>query len=114
LPWYLAMFTFDGRDVEGLTFFQRFIVHDHFSRLGAGVHTTTPGGNFTYFIEQGGYAMFPWVVLLPGAFGVVARLKMRSEDSIDHVGLLAVLWFSFTFALIGASATKFHHYVLPM
>src|SRR5205085_10293827 len=43
-PWYGTMFAFDGRDDEGKTFFERFIIHDHFRRLAFGVHTTTPGG----------------------------------------------------------------------
>ncbi|TMA45553.1 MAG: dolichyl-phosphate-mannose--protein mannosyltransferase, partial [Deltaproteobacteria bacterium] len=60
-PWYGTMFAFDGRDDEGKTFFERFIIHDHFKRLALGVHTTTPGGTFTYFVEQIGFDCFPWV-----------------------------------------------------
>lgn len=114
LPWYYEMFTMWRVDDEGKLFWFRFIIHDHFARLGSGVHTTTPGGDFTYFIQQGGYAMFPWVVLIPGAFAVVARLKVRGARSADGVGLIAVLWFAVSWGLIGASATKFHHYVFPM
>jgi hypothetical protein len=114
LPWYYEMFTFWRVDDESKLFWFRFIIHDHFARLGSGVHTTTPGGVFTYFIEQGGYAMFPWVVLIPGAFAVVARLKVRGTTPADGVALIAVLWFAFSWGLIGASATKFHHYVFPM
>jgi 4-amino-4-deoxy-L-arabinose transferase-like glycosyltransferase len=114
LPWYYHMFTFPSVDDEGKLFWYRFIVHDHFARLGAGVHTTTPGGDFTYFILQGGYAIFPWVILLPGAFSVVGRLGLRRASPVDIVGLAAVLWFAIAWGLIGASATKFHHYVLPM
>lgn len=114
LPWYYEMFTFWRVDDESKLFWFRFIIHDHFARLGSGVHTTTPGGDFTYFIQQGGYAMFPWVVLIPGAFAVVARLKVRGGGAVHGVGLIAVLWFAFSWGLIGASATKFHHYVFPM
>jgi 4-amino-4-deoxy-L-arabinose transferase-like glycosyltransferase len=114
LPWYYRMFTFGSVDDEGKLFWYRFIIHDHFARLGAGVHTTTPGGDFTYFILQGGYAAFPWVLLLPGAFAMVGRLKLRGAKPIDLVGLAAVLWFAVAWGLIGLSATKFHHYVLPM
>ena len=46
------MFAFDGRDAEGLSFFQRFIVHDHFARLGSGVYSSTPGGTFTFKIDS--------------------------------------------------------------
>lgn len=114
LPWYYEMFTFWRLDDESKLFWFRVIIHDNFGRLASGVHTTTPGGNFTYFIEQGGYAMFPWVALIPGALATVARLKIRGGTSADSVGVIAVIWFAVTWALIGASATKFHHYVFPM
>ncbi|MDY7228690.1 ArnT family glycosyltransferase [Hyalangium rubrum] len=114
VPWYLTLSLFDGVDDEGKGFFYRFFIHDHLNRLTAGVHTTTPGGTFIYFIEQGGYAIFPWVALLPGAFAVVARLKLRSDSKADHLALIAVLWVAFTFWLLASSATKFHHYVFPI
>ncbi len=114
LPWYYRMFTFGSVDDEGKLFWFRFIIHDHFARLGSGVHTTTPGGDFTYFILQGGYASFPWVLFIPGAFAMVGRLKLRNVSSTDLTGLIAVLWFAVAWGLIGASATKFHHYVIPM
>ncbi len=75
VPWYLTLSLFDGVDDESKLFWYRFFIHDHLNRLSAGVHTTTPGGTFTYFIEQGGFAIFPWVALLPGAFAVVSRLR---------------------------------------
>jgi 4-amino-4-deoxy-L-arabinose transferase-like glycosyltransferase len=114
LPWYYEMFTFWRVDDESKIFWFRFIIHDHFARLGSGVHTTTPGGDFTYFILQGGYAMFPWVAIIPGAFAVAMKLKIRGPSTAEGVGLIAVLWFTFSWALIGSSATKFHHYVFPM
>lgn len=114
MPWYQLMFTFEQVDDESKLFWYRFLVHDHFARLGSGVHTTTPGGSFTYFIEQGGYAIFPWVALVPGAMAVVTRLRLRSADPAEHLGVIAALWLALSFGLIGASATKFHHYVLPM
>jgi 4-amino-4-deoxy-L-arabinose transferase-like glycosyltransferase len=114
LPWYYEMFTFWRLDDESKIFWFRFIIHDHFARLGSGVHTTTPGGDFTYFILQGGYAMFPWVALVPGALATLARAKPRSGQGWDGVAVIATLWFVFTFVLIGDSATKFHHYVFPM
>jgi len=114
VPWYLTLSLFDGVDDEGKGFFYRFFIHDHLNRLTAGVHTTTPGGSFIYFIEQGGYAIFPWVVLLPGAFAVVSRLRLRSASKADHLALIAVLWVAFSFWLLASSATKFHHYVFPI
>jgi 4-amino-4-deoxy-L-arabinose transferase-like glycosyltransferase len=114
VPWYLTLSLFDGVDDEGKGFFYRFFIHDHLNRLTAGVHTTTPGGSFIYFIEQGGYAIFPWVALLPGAFAVVSRLKLRSASKADHLALISVLWVAFSFWLLASSATKFHHYVFPI
>jgi 4-amino-4-deoxy-L-arabinose transferase-like glycosyltransferase len=114
VPWYLTLSLFNEVDDEGKGFFYRFFIHDHLNRLTAGVHTTTPGGTFIYFIEQGGYAIFPWVALLPGAFAVVSRLKLRSASKADHLALIAVLWVAFSFWLLASSATKFHHYVFPI
>jgi 4-amino-4-deoxy-L-arabinose transferase-like glycosyltransferase len=107
LPWYLLMFAFDGRDAEGLTFFQRFIVHDHFARLGSGVHTDAPGGTFAYFIEQLGFGLFPWVALVPAA--LASALVHRR----DPLRTLFLLWAVLSFGLFSASATRLHHYILP-
>lgn len=114
VPWYLTMSLFDQVDDEGKLFWYRFFIHDHLNRLTAGVYTTTPGGTFIYFIEQGGFAIFPWVALLPGAFAVVSRLRLRSASKADHLALIAVLWVAFSFWLLASSATKFHHYVFPV
>jgi len=112
-PWYAMMFAFDGIDDENLNFVQR-IIHDNFQRLGAGVHTTTPGGDFTYFIQQGGYAIFPWVALLPGVVALLARIRLRSKDRTDQLASLTFFWMLLSFALFAFSATKFHHYVFPV
>ncbi|WP_095989904.1 ArnT family glycosyltransferase [Cystobacter fuscus] len=114
VPWYLVLCLFDGVDDESKLFWYRFFIHDHLNRLSAGVHTTTPGGTFVYFIEQGGFAIFPWVALVPGAFAVVSRLRPRSRDKREHLALIAVLWVAFSFTLLASSATKFHHYVFPV
>ncbi len=113
LPWYLAMFAFDARDPEGLTFFQRFIVHDHFARLGSGVHTTTPGGSFTYYIEQLGFGVFPWVALLPAALASAVAARLRTRAPREQLQLLFLIWAIVCFGLFSASATRFHHYILP-
>ncbi len=115
LPWYFEMFTFRALDDEGKRFWLRFIVHDHLSRFFSGVYTTTPGGSFTYFIEQGGYAMFPWVLAVPGALGVVTRIRPGPKAAPkDAVAAIALLWLCVSWFAVGDSATKFHHYVFPM
>ncbi len=110
LPWYFEMFTFRAFDEEHKHFWLRFIVHDHLSRFFSGVYTSTPGGNFTYFIEQGGYAIFPWVLFLPGAAGVIARIRCSATPQ-NALGAISVLWLLVAWFAVGDSATKFHHYV---
>ncbi|RPH72452.1 MAG: phospholipid carrier-dependent glycosyltransferase [Myxococcaceae bacterium] len=113
-PWFAVMCVFPEVDNEGKTFLYRFFIHDHLNRLFEGVHTTTPGGSFVYFIEQGGYALFPWVALLPGALAVVSPMRLRGLDVRGRVAFIALIWTVFSFLLMDASATKFHHYVLPV
>ncbi len=112
-PWYLAMTLSSGRDDEGKTFAERFWIHDHFRRLGSGVHTTTPGGGFDYFVEQLGYGLHPWVAALPGGLALLARIRPRDRDPASSLTLLAGLWLAVTYALMTFSATRFHHYILP-
>jgi 4-amino-4-deoxy-L-arabinose transferase-like glycosyltransferase len=113
-PWYGTMFAFDGRDDEGKTFFERFIIHDHFKRLAVGVHTTTPGGTFVYFIEQIGFDCFPWVFAFPGAATVLARIRVRPQTPRERAMLFLLFWILVGFAVFGFSATKFHHYAFPI
>lgn len=116
LGWYLTLSLFEevGNSEEGQLFWMRFFVHDHFNRMFAGVHTTTPGGTFTYFIEQGGFGLFPWVALVPGAISLASRLKIRGGTTADHTGIIAAIWVVFTFTFLASSSTKFHHYVFPV
>jgi 4-amino-4-deoxy-L-arabinose transferase-like glycosyltransferase len=114
VPWYLTLSLFDGKDDESKTFFYRFFIHDHLKRLGEGVHTTTPGGTFAYFIEQLGFAMFPWVALLPGAWVTIGKLRAKDEDPKVRASLFVALWAAASFFLFAMSATKFHHYCFPV
>ncbi len=113
-PWYGTMFAFDGRDDEGKTFFERFIIHDHFKRLVEGVHTTTPGGSFVYFIEQLGFDIFPWVFAMPGAATVLSRVTARPQTVRERALFFLLLWVLIGFAVFAFSATKFHHYCFPI
>ncbi|OFX23313.1 MAG: hypothetical protein A2V77_00315 [Anaeromyxobacter sp. RBG_16_69_14] len=112
-PWYLVMSLFRGVDDESKTFAYRFFVHDHAKRLAEGVHTTTPGGTFDYFIRELGFGLFPWVAALPGALGELARVRLRDRTRRDDVVLFAGLWAVITYVLMSTSATKFHHYIFP-
>ena len=108
-PWYVAMARFAERDDEGRRFFERFFLYDHLDRLVSGVHTTTPGGTFAYFLEQGAFALAPWVLLVPLAL----RLH-GAEGPRRRLAVTMSVASLFTFALFTASATRFHHYVLPV
>jgi 4-amino-4-deoxy-L-arabinose transferase-like glycosyltransferase len=114
LPWYAILWRTTGVDDENERFWFRVVFHDNFNRLAEGVHTTTPGGTFVYFIEQAGFAMFPWVALLPLVFAVVARFKLRGGGAREQIGRLAIIWSALSFFVVAGSATKFHHYVFPV
>lgn len=112
-PWYVALSLFSGLDDEGKTFAYRFWIHDHLKRFAQGVHTTTPGGDFDYFIRQLGFGLFPWVAAVPGALGELCRLPLRARSRRDDLALFAGLWAVVAYAVMSFSATKFHHYALP-
>ncbi len=114
LPWYLTLSLFDGKDDESKTFAYRFFIHDHVNRLTAGVHTTTPGGTFAYFIEQLGFALFPWVALIPGAMVAIGKLHPKNAEPKNRAALLVTVWAAASFFIFAMSATKFHHYCFPV
>lgn len=114
VPWYLTLSLFPGVDDESKSFAYRFFIHDHFKRLGEGVHTTTPGGTFVYFIEQLGFAMFPWAALVPGAMVVIGKLAPRDPDPKSRATLFTAIWAAGSFFIFAMSATKFHHYCFPV
>jgi 4-amino-4-deoxy-L-arabinose transferase-like glycosyltransferase len=112
-PWYVVLSLFPAKDDEGHTFAYRFWIWDHVKRLGEGVHTTTPGGSFSYFVEQLGFGLFPWVAALPGALADLARVRLRERSRRDDLVLLAGIWAVLSYVLMSFSATKFHHYIFP-
>jgi 4-amino-4-deoxy-L-arabinose transferase-like glycosyltransferase len=124
-PWLGTMISFRGVDDESKTFFQRFIIHDHFKRLGVdptsgnligGVHTTTPNTTFVYYLEQLGFGLFPWVLGLPGALSLLFRPRAGSgiETRRRRAKLFVACWAFATFAFFAFTATKFHHYIFPV
>ncbi len=119
-PWYVAMFC-----RHGMPYYQRFFIHDHFNRVGAGVHQIDTG-TFEYFVKWLGYGMFPWALFVPVALLSAVRFT-RPEPAApsqpasagpadigsEQLRLLALLWFIISFALFTGSSTRFHHYILP-
>jgi 4-amino-4-deoxy-L-arabinose transferase-like glycosyltransferase len=112
LPWYVTLSLFSGRDEEGKTFFQRFILHDMFGRFGAGVHGDR--ANLGYFVEQIAYGMFPWAAMLPAALGLAVKGSDTEEDvTRRRIVLFVMLWGVTSYVSLSMSQTKFHHYILP-
>ena len=116
LPWYVAMYI-----RHGPAFTDRLLVHDHINRLAAGVHGDT--GSIEYFLEQIGYAMFPWVALVPAALTLWLWYRrsatpggVGASDDEQHrleTTMLISVWFAGAFTLFSAMITKFHHYIFP-
>ena len=115
LPWYVAMFC-----RHGMAYYNRFFIHDHFNRMGSGVHQIDHG-TFEHFIKWLGFGLFPWTVFVPLALVAWVKLRPRPEapekDALFPSAYLyrvfVLCWFWVAFALFTASSTKFHHYILP-
>jgi 4-amino-4-deoxy-L-arabinose transferase-like glycosyltransferase len=75
LPWFVAMYM-----RHGPAFTDRLLVHDHLNRLASGVHGDT--GTISYFIEQLGVAMFPWVALAPAALTAFLHFGVRTVQKL--------------------------------
>ena len=106
-PWYVAMFA-----KHGMAYYQRFFIHDHFNRLGAGVHQID-SGTFEHFVKWLGFGMFPWAVFAPLAIVWLLRSTPRDGRADGQGRLFVSLWFVISFTLFTVSSTKFHHYIFP-
>ena len=97
--------------------YTRFVIHDHINRLFAGVHSTDDGG-LEYFVQWVGYGLFPIIALLPAALGrALARVRGTNAnepwDAARGYERLLLGWAAFSFVMMSASSTKFHHYIFP-
>jgi 4-amino-4-deoxy-L-arabinose transferase-like glycosyltransferase len=72
--------------------------------MGEGVHGDA--GTLSYFARQLGYGALPWIAVGVGAFVAALRANNRFV-------LFTVIWLVVAYAVVTASATKFHHYILP-
>ena len=106
-PWYVAMFVKHGN-----AFYARFFIHDHFNRLGTGVHQID-SGTFEHFLKWLGIGMYPWVAFVPLVLIVACRLRLSLKTRENQFALFAFLWFFFSFLLFTLARTKFHHYIFP-
>ena len=108
LPWYVALLS----GPEGSAFWNRFIIHDHFNRLGEGVHEIDDG-TFEHFIKWLGFGMWPWVALVPLALLAMARYRLADRSPENRLRLFLFLWLMLSYTLFTLSSTKFHHYIFP-
>jgi hypothetical protein len=100
LPWHHAMTA-----LHGLPFLRELLLYNQWSRFGKGVSGERTG-SLTYFVSQLGYGLLPWVAVAIGAGVAALRSKHRFV-------LLVVIWSVVSHGVVAASATKFHHYILP-
>ncbi|MBM4372629.1 MAG: hypothetical protein FJ098_13290, partial [Deltaproteobacteria bacterium] len=107
IPWYLAMFAKHGN-----AFYSRFFIHDHFNRLGTGVHEIDTG-TFEHFLRWLGIGLYPWVAFVPLVLIRLTRLRLRLETRENQVKLFLFLWFFLSYLLFTLASTKFHHYIFP-
>jgi len=107
LPWYLGMLAKHG---EG--FYARFFVHDHFNRLGTGVHQIDTG-TFEHFIKWLSIGSYGWIGLVPLLLLGAGALMKSHKDPKEKGMLFLFIWGFFAYVLFTLSATKFHHYIFP-
>ncbi len=128
MPWYVAMYI-----RHGPPFTDRLLVHDHLNRL---VSEETGGdkAGIHYYIQQLGFATFPWIALVPLALigwlwyqrmpgkgdGTSYRDMLASEAQETPAErnqretiILFALWFFASFTLFSAMVTKFYYYIFP-
>lgn len=108
LPWYIGLLS--GPD--GKAFWNRFFIHDHFNRLGSGVHAIDDG-TFEHFLKWLGYGMWPWVGFMPIALISIVKHRLKDSRPQNRLRLFLFLWYFIAFTLFTLSSTKFHHYIFP-
>jgi|GEM_PF-593157 len=103
-PWYHAMLI-----RHGAGFWNEFIGDNYVHRAG-GRHGDR--GNFDYYAQWIGYAMFPWSGIVAVA-SLFSFQWLKKADSRRGLVGFALVWLLSEFALMTIVGTKFHHYILP-
>jgi 4-amino-4-deoxy-L-arabinose transferase-like glycosyltransferase len=119
MPWHHAMLV-----RHGLPFWNELYGDNHWRRMISGRHGER--GSFEYFLRQLGYALFPWIALVPAglawtvmrpfplASGVgTAGGPRRNQAHHSELFWLGATWAGAAYAVVSMSMTKFHHYILP-
>lgn len=109
-PWiYLVV------EAKGLDFFKEFwLVHNigRFTEAMGNTHTTSK----LYYIFVLMWGFFPWILLFPSALNWVRKgfiSKLRSDNAIEALPALGLIWFVFVVGFFSFSQTKLPHYILP-
>jgi 4-amino-4-deoxy-L-arabinose transferase-like glycosyltransferase len=119
IPWHHAMLA-----RHGLPFWDELYGDNHWRRLVLGRHGDR--GAFDYFLRELGYAVLPFVALVPAALAwVVSRPVAGAAPAVgairppgptdrrQEIFWLGAIWFVSAYAVVSLSITKFHHYILP-
>lgn len=113
VPWHHAMLA-----RHGFPFWNELYGDNHWRRLVTGRHGDR--GTFEYFIRELGYALYPWIALVPAAVSWVAMRafprrngQSAALDKRRDILWFGAIWFVAGYALVSFSMTKFHHYILP-
>ncbi|MEY2669550.1 MAG: hypothetical protein RJA59_2188, partial [Pseudomonadota bacterium] len=114
VPWFAILAAWPVRDDSGWTFLQRFWLHDHLRRFGAGTHVPTTGGGFLPYLGWLAVGTFPWVAAIPGGIGEALRTRGSPRDARGGLALLCALWGAAGYLLLGLAATRYPHYLLPI
>jgi 4-amino-4-deoxy-L-arabinose transferase-like glycosyltransferase len=105
IPWHHAMLV-----RHGFPFWDELYGDNHWRRLVMGRHGDR--GTFEYFLRELGYAVLPWVALVPAALAAMAMRRVRDARR-QGIVWFGVIWFVAGYTLVSMSMTKFHHYILP-
>jgi 4-amino-4-deoxy-L-arabinose transferase-like glycosyltransferase len=128
--WYVPVIA-----VHGQTFVREFFLVHHLGRATTGVGLDLTGldiheGTLGYYAQQFGYAIFPFLAVLPAALvawvrgvrrpwlrpaeaGAAAPAEPEEAGVSGPLLVLVAVWAAVCYALFSVSQVKFHHYVLP-
>ncbi|MCG5054291.1 MAG: glycosyltransferase family 39 protein [Myxococcales bacterium] len=116
MPWHHAMIARYGKG-----FWNELYGDNHWRRLVLGRHGDR--GTFEYFLRELGFAVLPWLAVAPSALAWVilrpspttaaATGETARPNYRQQIFWFGAIWFVSAYAVVSASMTKFHHYILP-
>lgn len=109
-PWHFAIWKMGGRDQEGFSWVEQYLVRQHVGRFKGmdTVHNAPPPSYFAYFL----IGFFPWSCFVPAAFlSLSSRVRSGLPDAASVRFLLIWFWTIFGFFTLGAA--KLPTYIVP-